>query len=506
MATDQTTESSTTSAPKGSASRARSREATVEKVTAKKVTAKNTGPAPAGARRGSSSRDALAAGAARATGERSRRTRTPLLGPGPGAEVPFPAVPAPTVPAATVPFPVAEEPPVGVPTDAPGAAAEVTSRHTASKHRPRPSPRTTTPSAKAVAHSGGRPQRRPPTRGSATRGTRARRALVSVPDVLESGSRSPVPVPRPGAIRPGMEDLLHAGVAALRTVAAATGISPEDVEVQVARTLAFLRRRLTGEFHVDEFGFDEDFTTNAYLPLLRPLYRSWFRVEVRGMENIPADGGGIVVANHSGTVAMDSLMTQVAVFDEHPAHRHLRMLGADLVFRLPLVAPLARKAGNTLACNADAERLLTAGELVGVWPEGFKGIGKPFSERYKLQRFGRGGFVSAALRTGAPIIPCSIVGAEESYPMIANARTLARMLGLPYLPITPTFPLLGLGGLVPLPSKWIIEFGEPIETASLGGPAAAEDPMLVFNLTDQVRETIQSTLYTLLMQRRSIFF
>ena len=131
--------------------------------------------------------------------------------------------------------------------------------------------------------------------------------------------------------------------------------------------------------------------------------------------------------------------------------------------------------------------------------------GKPFSDRYKLQRFGRGGFVSAALRTGAPIIPCSIVGAEEIYPIVGNLRTLARIVGLPYIPITPFFPLLGPLGLIPLPSKWIIEFGEPVETASLG-PAAAEDPMLVFNLTDQIRETIQQTLYHLLMQRRSVFF
>jgi 1-acyl-sn-glycerol-3-phosphate acyltransferase len=150
--------------------------------------------------------------------------------------------------------------------------------------------------------------------------------------------------------------------------------------------------------------------------------------------------------------------------------------------------------------------LLANGELTAVFPEGFKGLGKNFKDRYKLQRFGRGGFVSAALRTGTPIIPCSIIGAEEIYPMIGNAKTLARLAGLPYAPITPFFPLLGLLGAVPLPSKWIIEFGEPIETADLGGPAAADDPMLVFNLTDQVRETIQSTLYTLLMQRRSVFF
>lgn len=281
---------------------------------------------------------------------------------------------------------------------------------------------------------------------------------------------------------------------------------PGEWDRRIAGGLAFLRRRLTGDYPVDDFGFDADLTEHVLLPPLRPLYDTWFRVETRGLDNVPDTGAALVVANHSGTVPLDALMTAIALLDHHPAHRHLRMLAADLVFSLPVLAPLARKGGNTLACNADAERLLTSGELVGVWPEGFKGIGKPFRERYKLQRFGRGGFVSAALRTGAPIIPCSIVGAEETFPMLGNARTLARLLGLPYLPITPTFPLLGPLGAVPLPSKWIIEFGEPIETADLGGAAAAEDPMLVFNLTDQVRETIQSSLYTLLMQRRSIFF
>ncbi len=281
---------------------------------------------------------------------------------------------------------------------------------------------------------------------------------------------------------------------------------PADWERRLAGGLAFLRRRITGDYPVDDFGFDPDLTEHVLLPPLRPLYDTWFRVETRGLDNVPDTGAALVVANHSGTLPLDALMTALALLDHHPAHRHLRMLAADLVFSLPVLAPLARKGGNTLACNADAERLLSGGELVGVWPEGFKGIGKPFRERYKLQRFGRGGFVSAALRTGAPIIPCSIVGAEETYPMLGNAKTLARLLGLPYLPITPTFPLLGPLGAVPLPSKWIIEFGEPIETAELGGAAAAEDPMLVFHLTDQVRETIQSTLYTLLMQRRSVFF
>lgn len=288
--------------------------------------------------------------------------------------------------------------------------------------------------------------------------------------------------------------------------AGSPGEPASDWERRLASALAFARRRLTGEYEIDDFGFDPDLTQHVLLPPLRPLYDKWFRVETRGLDNVPDAGGALIVANHSGTIPLDAVMTTLALLDHHPAHRHLRMLGADLVFALPVVAPLARKAGNTLACGPDAERLLTSGELVGVWPEGFKGIGKPFSDRYKLQRFGRGGFVSAALRTGAPIIPCSIVGAEEIYPMIANAKTLARLLGLPYLPITPLFPLFGPLGVIPLPSKWIIEFGEPIETAQFGGVAAAEDPMLVFNLTDQVRETIQSTLYTLLMQRRSVFF
>jgi 1-acyl-sn-glycerol-3-phosphate acyltransferase len=277
-----------------------------------------------------------------------------------------------------------------------------------------------------------------------------------------------------------------------------------EFERRLAGGLAFLRRRLTGDYSVDDFGFDPDLTDYVLLPPLRPLYERWFRVETTGLHNVPSTGAALVVANHSGTVPLDALMTAVALHDHHPARRALRMLAADLVFTLPGIGSVARKAGHTLACNPDAERLLRAGEIAGVWPEGFKGIGKPFSERYKLQRFGRGGFVSAALRTGAPIIPVSIVGAEEIYPMVANLRTLARILGLPYLPVTPTFPLLGPLGLIPLPSKWLIDFGEPIETAHYGA-AAAEDPMLVFNLTDQVRETIQQTLYTLLAQRRSVW-
>ncbi|MBH1935005.1 acyltransferase family protein [Streptomyces sp. AV19] len=276
-------------------------------------------------------------------------------------------------------------------------------------------------------------------------------------------------------------------------------------ERRVAHGLEFLRRRITGDYEVDDFGFDKELTDQVLMSALRPLYEKYFRVEVRGIENIPEKGAALVVANHSGTLPIDGLMLQVAVHDHHPAGRHIRMLAADLVFMLPVVNEVSRKLGHTLACAEDAQRLLERGEVVGVMPEGFKGIGKPFSERYRLQRFGRGGFVSTALRAGAPIVPCSIVGAEEIYPMVGNSKTLARLLGLPYFPLTPTFPWLGPLGAVPLPTKWTIQFGEPVPTDGYP-PEAADDPMLMFNLTDQVRETIQHTLYKLLVQRRSVFF
>ncbi|WP_336209844.1 lysophospholipid acyltransferase family protein [Nonomuraea sp. LPB2021202275-12-8] len=269
-----------------------------------------------------------------------------------------------------------------------------------------------------------------------------------------------------------------------------------------AELLAFLRRRITGDYEVDEFGYDAELTDKVLLELLRPLYHHWFRVETLDLKNVPGDSGALVVANHAGTLPVDALMLQVALHDE--AGRALRLLGADLVYRLPMLGHLSRKTGHTLACPEDADRLLRKGELVGVFPEGFKGVGKPFSERYKLQRFGRGGFVASAIRAGVPIVPTAIVGSEEIYPKLGDMPFLARLLGLPYLPITPFFPLLGPLGLVPLPSKWLIEFGEPIRTDEYD-PAAADDPMLVFNLTDHVREVVQQMLNQLRLRRGHAF-
>ncbi|WP_208112979.1 lysophospholipid acyltransferase family protein [Actinorugispora endophytica] len=268
--------------------------------------------------------------------------------------------------------------------------------------------------------------------------------------------------------------------------------------------LEFCERRLDGDYQVDDFGYDDELTGNVLIPLMRLWYEYWFRIELRGLSNVPDTGRALLVSNHSGVLPFDALMLQVALRDHHRAARRLRTLAADLVFETPVLSHLARKAGYTLAASEDAERLLGRGELVGVFPEGYKGLGKPFSERYRLQRFGRGGYVSTAVRTRSPIIPCAIVGAEEIYPKIADLKALARLLKLPYFPVTPGFPLFGPVGLLPLPTRWIIEFGAPVGT-DRHEPEAADDPGVVFEVGDEVREIVQRTLDRLVVERGDPF-
>lgn len=267
----------------------------------------------------------------------------------------------------------------------------------------------------------------------------------------------------------------------------------------------FVRRRMAGDYPIDDFGLDEDLFREVLLPLVRPLYERYFRVRALGVDRIPDTGPALIVGNHSGTIAIDAVMVQYAVATEHPARRIIRNIGADLVYELPLIGPLARKGGAAVASEGDARELLDRDQLVGVYPEGFKGVGKGWRERYKLQRFGRGGFMETALRTRVPIIPVAVVGAEEAFPMIGNAKWLAKALGMPYFPITPTFPLLGPLGLLPLPSRWVIEFGPPIPMDDYPDDAA-EDAMLVFDLADRVRDTIQQMLYRNLQKRGGVFF
>jgi 1-acyl-sn-glycerol-3-phosphate acyltransferase len=290
-----------------------------------------------------------------------------------------------------------------------------------------------------------------------------------------------------------------------RVHAKAARPEPEPQEDDLQKTLDFVRRRLTGEYEIDEFGFDPDLTENVLAPLAGFMHRRWWRVQWEGMERVPSEGGALLVSNHAGTLPWDAIVVKFGVLDRHPARRHVRLLAADLAFRLPVVGPLARKSGNTLATDEDALRLLERGDLLGVFPEGYKGVGKPFKDRYKLQRFGRGGFIELALRARVPIVPVAIVGSEEILPMIYNARTLARMLGFPYFPVTPFFPWLGPLGMIPLPTKWIVEFAEPISTEGFDEDAW-QDPLTLFDLTDRVREDIQQMLYRNLMTRRSVWF
>jgi 1-acyl-sn-glycerol-3-phosphate acyltransferase len=264
----------------------------------------------------------------------------------------------------------------------------------------------------------------------------------------------------------------------------------------------FVSRRLAGDYQVDaESGFDPELNSSVLMPAARVLYRNWFRVRLRGAEHVPSAGPALIVANHSGVLPLDALMLQVGLHDEHPAHRNVRLLSADLVDSIPGLAALARRSGHVRADPANAERLLGGGELVGVFPEGFKGIGKPFAQRYQLQRFGRGGFAATAIAAGVPIIPCAIVGAEEIYPMVADWRAMASRLRLPYFPITPLFPWLGPLGLIPLPSNWIIEFCAPVPAATGGQPAGKA----VSKLAHKVKNTIAEKLTDLLAERGPAF-
>jgi 1-acyl-sn-glycerol-3-phosphate acyltransferase len=272
---------------------------------------------------------------------------------------------------------------------------------------------------------------------------------------------------------------------------------------RLAGTANFALRRLRGDYEVDEFGFDAHLNSSVLMPAALAVYKNWFRVQARGLEHVPDEGPALIVANHSGVLPVDAIMLQAAIFAEHPHGRNLRLLGADVVYSVPGLSSLARRSGHTRAHPEDASRLLAAGELVGVFPEGFKGTGKPFSERYRLRRFGRGGFARTALQAGVPIIPCAIVGAEEIYPMIGNAEGLARALRLPYFPLTPLFPWLGPVGAVPLPSKWIIEFSAPVATKKQASPEPDDD--VVAKLADDVRDIIQERLNELVIERGPAF-
>ncbi|WP_129626861.1 lysophospholipid acyltransferase family protein [Candidatus Oscillochloris fontis] len=277
------------------------------------------------------------------------------------------------------------------------------------------------------------------------------------------------------------------------------------LQYQVQEQVEFIKRRARGEYTIDPYGLDPDII-EIVRPFVSFMYHTWWRVQAQGLEHVPAEGRALLVANHSGVLPWDGAMIASAVASEHPERvgRVVRSLHLHWFTTLPFIAPALAATGQVPGLPENAVRLLENDELVCVFPEGIKGVGKLYKDRYKLARFGRGGFIQVALRTGAPIVPVAVVGAEEIYPMLHNAESIAKMLGFPYFPITPFFPWLGLLGTIPLPTRWNITFCPPISTEEYG-PRGADDPLTVLSLAERVRDTIQETINTRLAERTSIF-
>ncbi len=281
--------------------------------------------------------------------------------------------------------------------------------------------------------------------------------------------------------------------------------APEPFDWQSAFT--DLRRRMSAfgmserSGEVDEFGMDE-LVLRRLRPLLDLLHDHYWRVDVGGEQRLPEAGPCLLVANRSGILPYDGLMLAHAVERARSAVGRPRFLVADWLITLPFVQPYLARLGGVRACRENAERLLEAGRFVIAFPEGVKGAAKVFRERYRLKRFGRGGVVRVALESGVPLLPVGIVGAEEAHPILFKLHTPARALGLPFLPVTPTFPLLGPLGVLPLPSKWVIRIGKLLALDHLE-PDAASDELLVSRLTEELRSQIQSLVEIGLSDRES---
>ena len=276
------------------------------------------------------------------------------------------------------------------------------------------------------------------------------------------------------------------------------------LQIAAETQIDIFKRRLTGDYEVDPWGYDPEFT-DYLLPVAGFFFDKYWRVEFNGVENIPVEGRALLASNHSGVLPLDGAMIAYGVREHHAAHRLVRALVANWLPTLPFFSMIMNKSGQVLAHPDNGQRLLAEDELVLVFPEGYKGVSKLFRDRYKLARFGRGGFVRMAMQAKAPIIPVSVVGAEETYPMLYNAKAFARMIGFPFFPITPTWPLLGPLGFVPMPSKWYIDIGEPIDTSQYDSDLAA-NPAFVSELTDLVRNKVQEQINQRLQNRSSVFF
>jgi 1-acyl-sn-glycerol-3-phosphate acyltransferase len=267
-------------------------------------------------------------------------------------------------------------------------------------------------------------------------------------------------------------------------------------------SVAELVRLLAPAERLDRFGMDARFAERL-ATVVEFFYSTWWRVQVRGIDAVPAHGPALVVANHGGIVPWDAFVLRHALRRDHPAHRELRPLLDERECELPVIGAAALRAGAVRASAELADRVLAAGEVLGVFPEGSAGARKPWRDRYTLVQFGRGGFVKVALRAGAPIVPCAIVGSEEASAGISRTGWLAERLGVPLLAGNAALRL-ARAAFLPLPSRWSLRFGEPIEVAS-HPPAAADDPAVVNALAERVRAAIQAMLDEDVASRTSVF-
>jgi 1-acyl-sn-glycerol-3-phosphate acyltransferase len=389
-------------------------------------------------------------------------------------------------------------------------------------------------------------------RSSGGKGRAARRARPAAlgNDPFERGAapREPAPSPAtasgsaPGSARQGERDAASGDRAELRAAAAVAarlggaerrldtaladlegrieelaaraglGALESELREALARLVPALRQRLgsVGDLlrlleppeRLDRHGMDPRFAERL-TPVIELLYASWWRVRVRGIDAVPSAGPVIVVANHAGVVPWDALVLRHALRRDHPARRDLRPLLDDRECALPVFGAAAVRAGAVRASAESAERLLAQGAAVAVFPEGSAGARKPWRDRYTLVRFGRGGFAKVALRARAPIVPCAIVGSEEASPGISRTGWLAERLGVPLLAASPALTIAP-AALVPLPSRWTIRFGAPVEVRD--HPAtAADDPGIVNALTERVRSSVQAMLDEDVAARTSVF-
>lgn len=272
------------------------------------------------------------------------------------------------------------------------------------------------------------------------------------------------------------------------------------LEDSLLRTLSGILDAAANLKQIDDLSWDRKLV-RAVEPMAEWLFTDYWRVQTLGAKNIPAKGRALIVANHSGTLPFDGAMLHLAVRRTHSKKRFVRFLVDDFVYRLDIMGEVMQRLGGVRASPENAKQLLTREELIAVFPEGVRGLGKLYSEAYQLSRFGRGGFVRVAAATETPIIPCAIVGAEEIYPIIWKSEEAAQFLQLPYVPVTPTFPLLGPLGLIPLPSQWVIAFGPPIHVPK----SVAKSPQKIDAWSHRIRDVIQAMLVEMLKQRKSVW-